>query len=156
MKIKYSFLTLLAFIVVGCSEPDPMKEIYIQDCNADGATTETCSCLYDYGKKNMSEMAFMSSDFTEAYRKKNNIPKPGYERKRLNRELRENETELGYYTARIKEFIKEDPKCIDEEYYVQSGGLDNMCPRKKNPEYQKPPNKETIAMIVMNAMDACF
>ena len=143
MKIKYSFFTLLAFIVVGCSEPDPMKEIYIQDCNADGATTETCSCLYDYGKKNMSEMAFMSSDFTEAYRKKNNIPKPGYERTRLG-------------ISRIKEFIKEDPKCIDEEYYVQSGGLDFMCPRKKNPEYQKPPNIETIAMIAMNAMDACF
>ena len=146
---------LLAFIVVGCSEPDPMKEIYIQDCNADGAATETCSCLYEYGKKNMSERAFMSSDFTEAYRKKNNILKPGYERKTVYYNRDGERVVAGYETGRIEEFIKEDPKCIDEEYYLQSDGL-SVCPMKKNPEYQKPPNEETIAMIVMNAMDACF
>ena len=95
----------------------------------------------------MSERAFMSSDFTEAYRKKNNILKPGYERT----------FEAGGSTVRqIEEFIEEDPKCIDEEYYYQSDGLSFQCPLKKNPEYQKPPSQETIAMIAMNAMDTCF
>ena len=136
MKIKYSFFTLLAFIVVGCSEPDPMKEIYIQDCNADGATTETCSCLYDYGKKNMSERAFMSSDFTETYRNKNNILKPGFK-------------------------IRECDGCVTEivqieEYMVDPTCTLGMCPLIPNPDYQKPPSQETIAMITTNAMDACF
>ena len=124
MKIKYPFFTLLAFIVVGCSEPDPMKESYIQDCSADGAATETCSCLYDYGKKNMSERAFMSSDFTFAYRYKNNIPVPGQ--------------------GDEDEYIMIDPNCL------------GACEVKPNPDYQKPPSQEVIAMIAMNAMDACF
>ena len=79
MKIKHPLSTLLAFIIVGCSEPDPMKESYIQDCSADGAATELCSCLFDYAKMNMSEIELMSSDFTRAYRQKNNIPIPGDE-----------------------------------------------------------------------------
>ena len=122
MKIKYLLFALLAFIIVGCSEPDPMKESYIQDCHADGAATETCLCLFDYGKKNMSESAFMSSDFTLAYRNKNNILAP------------EDEDEL----------ILVDPDCI------------GMCETKPNPDYQEPPSREVIAMITMNAMDACF
>ena len=124
MKIKYPFFTLLAFIVVGCSEPDPMKESYIQDCSADGAATETCSCLFDYGKKNMSERAFMSSDFTFAYRYKNNIPVPG--------------------EGDEDEYIMIDPNCL------------GVCEMKPNPDYQKPPSPEVIAMITTNAMDACF
>ena len=79
MKIKYTLLTLLALIIVGCSEADPMKKYYMQDCAADGGTTPLCSCLFDYGKENMSDVEFMSSDFTADYRQKNNIPIPGYE-----------------------------------------------------------------------------
>ena len=103
MKIKHPLSTLLAFIIVGCSEPDPMKERYIQDCSADGAATETCSCLFDYGKKNMSEIEFMSSDFTHAYRRDNNIPKPGFEF-----------NNIGELVQKEIEYIYVDPDCVDE------------------------------------------
>ena len=140
MKIKYLFSALLAFIVVGCS--DPMKESYIQDCRADGAATEICSCLFDYGKKNMSENAFMSSDFTEAYRRDNTIPKPGIEWNGDGQFV----DGLGR-PVYADPFIQVDPDCKIEE---------ELCEVKRHPDYPKPVNQETIAMIATKAMDACF
>lgn len=49
----------------------------MQDCTADGGTPAICTCVFDYGKENMSYVEFMSSDFTADYRQKNNIPIPG-------------------------------------------------------------------------------
>ena len=140
MKIKYLFLTLLAFIVVGCS--DPMKESYIEDCRADGASTKICSCLFDYGKKNMSESAFMSSDFTQAYRRDNNIPKPGFEFNGSGQLV----DGLGQ-PVYANPFIKVDPDCNSST---------EICEIKRHPDYPKPVNQETIAMIATKAMDACF
>ena len=140
MKIKHPLSTLLAFIIVGCSEPDPMKERYIQDCSADGAATETCSCLFDYGKKNMSEIEFMSSDFTHAYRRDNNIPKPGFEFNGSGQFV----DGSGQPVDTEKVFILVDPDC------------EGICDVKRHPDYPAPPSQETIAMITMNAMEACY
>ena len=141
MKIKYLFLTFLVFVIVGCS--DPMKESYIQDCTADGAATEICSCLFDYGKKNMSENAFMSSDFTQAYRRDNNIPKPGFEWNGDGQLV----DGLGQPVNAANAFIKVDPDCNSEK---------EICAIKRHPDYPKPVSQETIAMIATKAMDACF
>ena len=79
MKIKYLLSTAITLIIVGCSESDPLKESYVQDCSDDGAAAELCSCLFDYAKSNMSDVELMSSDFTYDYRQENNIPIPGDE-----------------------------------------------------------------------------
>tara|TARA_Y100000748_G_C15172298_1_gene362228 strand:- start:57 stop:437 length:381 start_codon:yes stop_codon:yes gene_type:complete len=125
MKIKYLLLTLLTLIIVGCSEPDPLKESYVQDCSADGAAPELCSCLFDYAKMNMSDIELMSSDFTSDYRQENNIPMPG--------EAGEDE----YLEILV------DPDCF------------GMCEMKPNPDYQEPASQENIASIVMDAFSAC-
>tara|TARA_B100000287_G_scaffold351175_1_gene340182 strand:+ start:425 stop:847 length:423 start_codon:yes stop_codon:yes gene_type:complete len=139
MKIKHPLSTLLAFIIVGCSEPDPMKERYIQDCSADGAATETCSCLFDYGKKNMSEIEFMSSDFTHAYRRDNNIPKPGFEFNGSGQFV----DGSGQPVDTEKVFILVDPDC------------EGICDVKRHPDYPAPPSQENIANIAMDAFAAC-
>ena len=127
MKIKYLLLTLLTLIIVGCSEADPLKESYVQDCSADGAAPELCSCLFDYAKMNMSDIELMSSDFTSDYRQENNIPMPG-------------NTPMPGEDERILV----DPDCF------------GMCETKPNPDYQEPASQENIASIVMDAFAACY